>query len=420
MNKLYLYNTLSREKEEFVPLQAGEARFYYCGPTVYWTQHIGNLRGAFCVDIVVRTLKYSGYAVNFVRNYTDVGHLTSDEDTGDDKMEKSAKREGLKPDEIAQKYIKGYEDDTRDLNYLEPDYKTRATKYIGEMIELVEILLKKGFAYPTDMAIYFDVSKAKDYTKLSGQKLEENICGAGSGEICDPGKRNNADFVLWFFRAGPHKNAIQYWPSPFSSPLVENGNGFPGWHLECTAMSSRYLGERFDIHGGGMDLTCPHHEAEMAQARAAFGHDSVRYWMHNNMITLNGQKMGKSLGNAISLDEFFSGDHPLLEKPYSPMTIRYFMLTAHYRSTLDFSNEALQAAEKGLMRLLKAVDVLDQISPSEKSTVKVQELKADCYAAMNDDLNTPVAIASLFEGVKMINSIADGKESISADDLTEL
>lgn len=411
-NQLQIYNTLSRRKEVFEPLHPGKAGMYVCGPTVYGEAHLGHARSAITFDLLFRYLKHLNYKVRYVRNITDVGHLANDADEGEDKIAKKARLDELEPMEVVQIYTNYYERAMEKLNVLSPSIEPRATGHILEQIETVEKILASGYAYESQGSVYFDVEKyAKNnpYGQLSGRKIED--LQANTRELeGQHEKRSPLDFAIWKKASPEH---IMRWPSRWS-------NGFPGWHLECTAMSSKYLGETFDIHGGGMDLTFPHHEAEMAQARAAFGHDSVRYWMHNNMITLNGQKMGKSLGNAISLDEFFSGDHPLLEKPYSPMTIRYFMLTAHYRSTLDFSNEALQAAEKGLMRLLKSVEVLDQISPSEKSTVKVQELKADCYAAMNDDLNTPVAIASLFEGVKMINSIADGKESISADDLSEL
>lgn len=411
-NQLQIYNTLSRRKEVFEPLHPGKAGLYVCGPTVYGEAHLGHARSAITFDLLFRYLRHLNYKVRYVRNITDVGHLANDSDEGEDKIAKKARLDELEPMEVVQIYTNYYEKAMEKLNVLSPSIEPRASGHIPEQIEAVEKILNSGYAYESNGSVYFDVEKyAKNnpYGRLSGRKTEDLLANTRDLEG-QREKRSPLDFAIWKKASPEH---IMRWPSRWSE-------GFPGWHLECTAMSSKYLGETFDIHGGGMDLTFPHHEAEMAQARAAFGHDSVRYWMHNNMITLNGQKMGKSLGNAISLNEFFSGNHPLLEKPYSPMTIRYFMLTAHYRSTLDFSNEALQAAEKGLIRLLNAVDVLDQIKASDTSTVKAEELKASCYAAMNDDLNTPIAIASLFEGVKMINSVADGKESLSSNDLDML
>jgi cysteinyl-tRNA synthetase len=411
-NQLQIYNTLSHRKEVFKPLHPGKAGMYVCGPTVYGEAHLGHARSAITFDLLFRYLKHLNYKVRYVRNITDVGHLANDADDGEDKIAKKARLDELEPMEVVQIYTNYYERAMEKLNVLPPSIEPRATGHILEQIETVEKILASGYAYESNGSVYFDVEKyaqKNPYGQLSGRKIED--LQANTRELEGQyEKRSPLDFAIWKKASPEH---IMRWPSRWS-------DGFPGWHLECTTMSSKYLGETFDIHGGGMDLTFPHHEAEIAQANAAFGHDSVRYWMHNNMITLNGQKMGKSLGNAISLEEFFTGSHPLLEKPYSPMTIRYFMLTAHYRSTLDFSNEALQAAEKGLSRLLKAVDVLEQFQPSEKSTVNVTELRTNYYAAMNDDLNTPVVIASLFEGVKMINSIADGKESISSEDLTEL
>jgi cysteinyl-tRNA synthetase len=411
-NQLQIYNTLSHRKEVFEPLHPGKAGMYVCGPTVYGEAHLGHARSAITFDLLFRYLKHLNYKVRYVRNITDVGHLANDADDGEDKIAKKARLDELEPMEVVQIYTNYYERAMEKLNVLPPSIEPRATGHILEQIETVEKILASGYAYESNGSVYFDVEKyaqKNPYGQLSGRKIED--LQANTRELeGQHEKRSPLDFAIWKKASPEH---IMRCPSRWSE-------GFPGWHLECTTMSSKYLGETFDIHGGGMDLTFPHHEAEIAQANAAFGHDSVRYWMHNNMITLNGQKMGKSLGNAISLEEFFSGSHPLLEKPYSPMTIRYFMFTAHYRSTLDFSNEALQAAEKGLSRLLKAVDILEQFQPSEKSTVNVAELKTNCYTAMNDDLNTPVAIANLFEGVKMINSIADGKECISSEDLTEL
>jgi len=388
MSKLFLYNTLTRKKEEFKSIEEGKVRFYYCGPTVYWTQHIGNLRGAFCVDIAVRSLKYLGYDVNFVRNYTDVGHLTSDEDGGEDKMEKGAKREGLSPNEIAEKYIEVYERDTKDLNYLEPSHKTRATKYIPEMIELVEILLEKGFAYSTDLAIYFDVSKAKDYTKLSGQKLEENICGAGAGEISDSNKKNASDFVVWFFKAGVHKNALQYWPSPFSSPLVENGEGFPGWHLECSAMSKKHLGNTLDIHMGGIEHVPVHHTNEIAQSEAANGVKFVNYWLHNGHLLVNDRKMAKSEGTGYSLEE-------IKNRGFEPMDLRYFYTTSHYRSKINFTWEALEGARNGLRHLKNQIRNLGTEKGGINTGYKIKFTEAIC-----DDFNISQAMAVVAELLK--------------------
>ena len=411
-NQLQLYNTLTRKKERFEPLHPGRAGMYVCGPTVYGEAHLGHARSAITFDILFRYLRHLNYKVRYIRNITDVGHLANDSDEGEDKIEKKARLEELEPMEVVQMYTNYYERAMEKLNVLSPSIEPRATAHILEQIGTIEKILASGYAYESEGSVYFDVEKyAKDhpYGRLSGRKIEDLRTNTRELEGRHE-KRSPLDFAIWKKASPEH---IMRWPSRWS-------DGFPGWHLECTAMSSKYLGEQFDIHGGGMDLTFPHHEAEMAQSRAAFGHDSVRYWMHNNMITLNGQKMGKSLGNAISLNEFFTGNHPLLEKAYAPMTIRYFMLTAHYRSTLDFSNEALQAAEKGLSRLMKAPELLEQLKPAEKSTVSIQKIKTDCYVAMDDDLNTPVAIAALFEGAKIINSAADGKEQLSQADLDEL
>ncbi len=411
-NQLQIYNTLTRKKEVFVPLHPGKVGLYVCGPTVYGNAHLGHARPAVTYDLLFRYLKHLGYKVRYVRNITDVGHLANDADEGEDKIAKKARLDELEPMEVVQIYTNDYHKNMEKLNVLPPSIEPRATGHIIEQIEVVEKILAAGYAYESNGSVYFDVEKyAKDYPygELSGRKIEDMQASTRELDGQDE-KHSSLDFAIWKKASPEH---IMRWPSKWS-------DGFPGWHLECTAMSCKYLGETFDIHGGGMDLTFPHHEAEIAQSKAATGHDAVRYWMHNNMITLNGQKMGKSLGNAISLEEFFSGDHALLEKAYSPMTIRFFMLTAHYRSTLDFSNEALQAAEKGMERLLKATETLETLKADENSTVNVADLKEKCYAAMNDDMNSPIAIAHLFDGVKMINSIADGKASISASDLAEL
>ena len=408
-NQLQIYNTLSRKKEVFEPLHPGKVGLYVCGPTVYGKAHLGHARPAVTYDLLFRYLTHIGYKVRYVRNITDVGHLANDADEGEDKIAKKARLEELEPMEVVQIYTNDYHKNMEKMNVLPPSIEPRATGHIIEQIELVEKILAAGYAYESNGSVYFDVEKyAKDYPygELSGRKIEDLQTNTRDLDGQDE-KHSSLDFAIWKKASPEH---IMRWPSRWS-------DGFPGWHLECTAMSCKYLGETFDIHGGGMDLTFPHHEAEIAQAKAANGHDAVRYWMHNNMITLNGQKMGKSLGNAISLDEFFAGNHPLLEKAYSPMTIRFFMLTAHYRSTLDFSNEALQAAEKGMERLLKAAETLEKLTTSNTSSVNVSELKEKCYAAMDDDLNSPIAIAHLFDAVKMINSIADGKTTISATDL---
>lgn len=406
--EIQIYNTLTRKKEVFEPLVPGKVGLYVCGPTVYGPPHLGHARSAITFDLLFRYLKQIGYKVRYVRNITDVGHLVADADEGEDKIEKQAKLDELEPMEVVQKYTNLYHKAMAMLNLESPSIEPRASGHIIEQIEEVKKILKSGYAYESHGSVYFDVEKfAADYEygKLSGRKIEDLLTNTRALDGQDE-KRSGLDFAIWKKASPEH---IMRWPSPW-------GDGFPGWHMECTAMSCKYLGETFDIHGGGMDLTFPHHEAEMAQAQAAHGKPAVRYWMHNNMITLNGQKMGKSLGNAISLEEFFSGNHPLLEKAYSPMTIRFFMFQAHYRSTLDFSNEALQAAEKGLERLLKATEKIDSLPVSAHSSVNVAELAANCYAAMADDLNSPIAISYLFEGVKMINALADGKATITEAD----
>jgi cysteinyl-tRNA synthetase len=408
IQEIQIYNTLTRKKEVFEPLAAGKVGLYVCGPTVYGPPHLGHARSAITFDLLFRYLKKIGYKVRYVRNITDVGHLVADADEGEDKIAKQAKLDELEPMEVVQKYTNIYHQAMDLLNLDLPSIEPRASGHIIEQIEEVKKILASGYAYESNGSVYFDVEKfasENEYGKLSGRKIEDLISNTRSLDGQDE-KRSGLDFAIWKKAQPEH---LMHWPSPWSE-------GFPGWHIECTAMSCKYLGETFDIHGGGMDLTFPHHEAEMAQSMAAHGKPAVRYWMHNNMITLNGQKMGKSLGNAISLEEFFSGNHPLLEQAYSPMTIRFFMLQAHYRSTLDFSNEALQASEKGLERLMKAVSKIESLPVSESSTIRVSEITDNCYAAMSDDLNSPIAIASLFEGVKMINSVADGKSMLTIAD----
>ena len=408
IQEIQIYNTLTRKKEVFEPLVSGKVGLYVCGPTVYGPPHLGHARSAISFDLLFRFLKQIGYKVRYVRNITDVGHLVADADEGEDKIAKQARLDELEPMEVVQKYTLMYHEAMALLNLQSPSIEPRASGHIIEQIEDVKRILDSGFAYESNGSVYFDVEKfaqSHDYGKLSGRKIEDLISNTRSLDGQDE-KRSGLDFAIWKKASPEH---IMRWPSPW-------GDGFPGWHMECTSMSCKYLGETFDIHGGGMDLTFPHHEAEIAQSVAAHGHEAVRYWMHNNMITLNGQKMGKSLGNAISLEQFFTGDHQLLEKAYSPMTIRFFMLQAHYRSTLDFSNEALQASEKGLDRLMKAAAKIESLPVSETSSVNIAELSANCYAAMADDLNSPIAIAYLFEGVKIINSVADGKATMTSAD----
>ncbi len=408
-----IYNTLSRKKEVFEPLVPGKAGLYVCGPTVYSNSHLGHARAYITFDLLFRYLTHLGYKVRYVRNITDVGHLEDEvEGTGEDRISKKARLEKLEPMEVVQMYMNTFHRNMDELNVLRPSIEPRASGHIIEQQEMIESILDKGFAYESNGSVYFDVEKYNEkynYGKLSGRNLEDIKTNTrvldGQSE-----KKNSFDFALWKKAAPEH---IMRWPSKWS-------DGFPGWHLECSAMSTKYLGEQFDIHGGGMDLTFPHHECEIAQSTANQGKDAVRYWMHNNMITINGQKMARSLGNFITLDELFTGTHKVLEQAYSPMTIRFFILQAHYRSTIDFSNEALQASEKGLERLMTAFKTIENLASSEQSTVNIRELEEKCFAALNDDMNSSIAIAHLFEGVKMINSIKAGTEKISADDLNEL
>jgi cysteinyl-tRNA synthetase len=410
---LVIYNTLSRKKEKFEPLVAGRAGLYVCGPTVYSDSHLGHARPFITFDLLFRYLTFLGYKVRYVRNITDVGHLEDEvEETGEDKISKKARIEQVEPMEIVQKYMNSFHFNMQQLNVLQPNIEPRASGHIIEQQLMIESILKNGFAYENNGSVYFDVEKYNrqyHYGKLSGRNLDDIKTNTrqldGQSE-----KKNSFDFALWKKASPEH---IMRWPSKWSE-------GFPGWHLECSAMSTKYLGEKFDIHGGGMDLTFPHHECEIAQSTASLGHESVRYWMHNNMITIDGQKMARSLGNFITLRELFSGTNRLLEQAYSPMTIRFFILQAHYRSTIDFSNEALQASEKGLERLMNAVKSLEEISSSAQSTVDISTIKEKCFAALSDDLNSPIAIAHLFEGVKIINSVKAGSEKLSAVDLADM
>ena len=416
-NQLFIHNTLTRKKELFEPINPPFAGMYVCGPTVYGDPHLGHARPAITFDLVFRYLLHLGYKVRYVRNITDVGHLVADLDEGEDKIAVKARVEQLEPMEIAQYYADRYFIYMDALNVKRPSIEPRASGHIIEQILMVEQILEAGYAYEVNGSVYFDVEKySKSYTygKLSGRVLEDLMTNTRVLEAQDE-KRNPADFALWKKAQPEH---IMRWPSPW-------GDGFPGWHLECSAMSTKYLGEYFDIHGGGMDLLFPHHESEIAQCQAAIGHESVKYWMHNNMITINGQKMGKSLGNFITLEEFFTGTNVSLQQAYSPMTIRFFMLQAHYRSTLDFSNEALQAAEKGLKKLLAGYETLGKIIPSPPAPLpegegRIPTLRDDCYAAMNDDFNSPMVIANLFEAVRIINSANDKKEVVTPADLVVL
>jgi len=408
MAEFTVYNTLSRKKEIFEPLHPPFVGLYVCGPTVYGDAHLGHARPAITFDLLFRYLRHIGYKVRYVRNITDVGHLENDADAGNDKIAARALLEQIEPMEIVQRYSDNYHHNMDQLNVLKPSIEPRASGHIPEQLEMVAKILSEGFAYISNGSVYFDVEKynqSNRYGKLSGRILEDLLASTRELDGQEE-KRNPFDFALWKKALPEH---IMRWNSPWSV-------GFPGWHLECSVMSTKYLGEEFDIHGGGMDLMFPHHECEIAQSKIANGKDSVRYWMHNNMITINGQKMGKSLGNGILLDQLFSGNHSLLEKAYDPMTIRFFILQAHYRSTLDFSNEALQASEKGLARLMKSVSMLPGLPVSETTTINIPEWRANCYDALNDDLNSPVLIAHLFDMVRQINLIADGRESITISD----
>ena len=409
---LFIYNTLTRKKEQFVPLNEPFVGMYVCGPTVYGDPHLGHTRPAITFDVLFRYLKHLGYKVRYVRNITDVGHLEHDADEGDDKIEKKARLEQLEPMEVAQYYTNRYHDAMAALNVLPPSIEPHATGHIIEQEQLVSEILKNGYAYVSNGSVYFDIEKYNrdhHYGVLSGRNLDDVINASrkldGVGE-----KHNQADFALWKKAQPEH---IMRWPSPWS-------DGFPGWHCECTAMGRKYLGKHFDIHGGGMDLVFPHHECEIAQAVASQGDQMVHYWMHNNMITINGQKMGKSLGNFITLEQFFTGNHPLLDQPYSAMTIRFFILQAHYRGTVDFSNEALKAAEKAYERIMDGWHRLLDLKASDSTSAKLENYRERCAEAMNDDLNTPIVIATLFDACKVINQVNDGHATLSQADIDEL
>ena len=405
-HSLSIYNTLTRRKEVFKPLNAPHVGMYVCGPTVYGDPHLGHARPAITFDILFRYLRHLGYKVRYVRNITDVGHLEHDADEGEDKIAKKARLEQLEPMEVVQYYTLRYHKAMEELNVLPPSIEPHASGHIIEQIALVQQILDNGFAYESQGSIYFDVNKYNqkyNYGKLSGRNLDDvlNTTRELDGQ---EEKHNPADFALWKKAQPEH---IMRWPSPWS-------DGFPGWHCECTAMGRKYLGDHFDIHGGGMDLIFPHHECEIAQAVASQGSDMVRYWMHNNMITINGTKMGKSLGNFITLEEFFKGSHKdkegkeMLEQPYCGMTIRFFVLMAHYRGTVDFSNSALQDAQKAMARLMDAYQSIGRIRPAVSDT-QLPDFESLCYEAMDDDLNTPIVISHLFDACKYINQAADGK-----------
>jgi len=410
--ELKIYNSLSGEKETFKSLTDGYVGMYVCGPTVYSNVHLGNCRTFISFDLVFRYLKHLGYKVRYVRNITDAGHLENDAETGEDRIAKKARLEEIEPMEVVQKYTVDFHNILNKFNNLPPSIEPTATGHIVEQIEIIKEIIDNGFGYEANGSVYFDVLKYNEsnhYGILSGRKLEDMIANTRELTAQDD-KRNPQDFALWKKAEPQH---IMRWPSPWS-------DGFPGWHLECTVMSSKYLGNEFDIHGGGMDLKFPHHECEIAQGQAANGKNPVNYWMHANMLTLNGKKMAKSTGNNILPNDLFSGNNDVLTKAYSPSIARFFMLQANYRSILDFSDEALTAAEKGFHKLMDAVALIPKLNTESSSSVNIAEWKQKCYDAMNDDFNSPVLIANLFEAVKMINAVEAGKVSITSADAKEL
>ena len=412
-HNLFLYNTLSRTKEKFDPIHPNLVGMYVCGPTVYSDVHLGNCRTFVSFDLIFRYLRHLGYKVRYVRNITDAGHLEGDRDEGDDKFAKKAKLEQLEPMEIVQKYTIGFHDVLRLFNTLPPSIEPTATGHISEQIEMIEQIIANGYAYETNGTVYFDVEKyvqQYDYTVLTNRKLEDMLNNTRELSGQDE-KKGRLDFALWI-KAKPE--TIMRWPAPWSV-------GFPGWHIECSAMSRKYLGDQFDIHGGGMDLAATHHTNEIAQSEACNHTAPAKYWMHTNMLTVNGARMSKSAGNGFLPGELFTGNHPLLNRGYSPMAVRFFMLQAHYRSTLDFSNEALDAADKGYKRLMSAIGLLDKLKVSKAAdSFNLAEIRNKCYAAMDDDFNSPVLIAELFELVRIINSIYDGKAKVSEEGLENL
>lgn len=406
---LKIYNSITKQKEVFIPIQENYVGMYVCGPTVYSNVHLGNCRTFVSFDMIFRYLKFLGYKVRYVRNITDAGHLENDADVGEDRIAKKARLEQIEPMEVVQRYTVDFHQTLEKFNCLPPSIEPTATGHIIEQIEIVKMILKSGYAYEKNGSVYFDVIKFNEdhqYGKLSGRNIEDMIHNtrelAGQSE-----KKNPQDFALWKKAEPQH---IMRWPSPWSE-------GFPGWHLECTAMSTKYLGEQFDIHGGGMDLKFPHHECEIAQSEAGNATTPVNYWMHANMLTLNGKKMAKSTGNNILPNEIFTGNNNILPKAFHPAVVRFFMMQANYRSILDFSAQALEASEKGYEKLMEALRKLDSIKPADKSSFDVAQFAEACYAAMNDDFNTPVLIAQLFEGVNKINRILENKETLTSKDL---
>jgi cysteinyl-tRNA synthetase len=411
-NQLKIYNSLTGEKEMFTPIHEGNIGMYVCGPTVYSNVHLGNVRTFMSFDVIYRYLMHLGYKVRYVRNITDVGHIVDDIDEGEDKIAKKARVEQLEPMEIVQRYTVDFHEILSELNFLPPSIEPTATGHIIEQIEIVKAIIEKGLAYESNGSVYFDVVKFNEhnhYGKLSGRNIDDMLANTRDTDG-QTDKKNHQDFALWKKAEPQH---IMRWPSPWS-------DGFPGWHLECTAMSTKYLGQHFDIHGGGMDLKFPHHECEIAQNEAATGHTPVNFWMHANMLTLNGKKMAKSTGNNILPREIFSGDSPFLTKGYSPNVARFFMLQAHYRSVLDFSDDAITASEKGYNRIMEAMENLKELSAAESSIFDIATWKQSCYDAMNDDFNSPILIAQLFEGVRFINLIKDGSATLNAADLDTL
>ena len=411
-NGLQLYNTLTRKKENFDPLNGPNVGMYVCGPTVYSDVHLGNCRTFISFDLIFRYLKYLGYKVRYVRNITDAGHLEGDRDEGDDKFAKRAKLEQLEPMEIVQKYTLGFHDVLRMFNTLPPSIEPTATGHIIEQIEMIKDIIANGYAYETSGTVYFDVekySKTYNYTVLTNRNLDDMMANTRELGGQDE-KRGRLDFALWI-KAKPE--TLMQWQSPW-------GLGFPGWHIECSAMSAKYLGEEFDIHGGGMDLAATHHTNEIAQSEACYHKHPAKYWMHTNMLTVNGSRMSKTAGNGFMPLQLFSGDHPLLKKGYSPMTVKFFMLQAHYRSTLDFSNEALDASEKGFRRLMNSLSLLEKLVPAASGDFEIEPIRLNCVKAMNDDFNSPVVIAELFEAARIINTVYDGKGNISAGELEKL
>ncbi|MCD4835012.1 MAG: cysteine--tRNA ligase [Bacteroidales bacterium] len=413
MNRnLHIYNTLSRKKEAFEPVNPPLVGMYVCGPTVYSDIHLGNCRTFISFDLIYRYLLHLGYKVRYVRNITDAGHLEGDRDEGDDKFAKKAKLEQLEPMEIVQKYTLGFHNVMTTFNTLSPSIEPTATGHVSEQIEMIKEIIANGYAYENNGTVYFDVEKYNTdyaYGQLTNRKMEDLL--EGTRELSgQEEKKGRLDFALWI-SAKPE--TLMKWPSPW-------GWGFPGWHIECSAMSTKYLGETFDIHGGGMDLQATHHTNEIAQSQACNSTAPVKYWMHTNMLTVNGTRMSKSAGNGFLPEELFTGSHPLLKRGYSPMVVKFFMAQSHYRSTLDFSNDALQAAEKGFNKLMKAGETLNKLKAGSQSAINIEEIRSNCYKAMNDDFNSPILISHLFEAVRIINLINDGKESINQNDLENL